>query len=113
LLTGDISMKAEPQVLAQLSPGTPPVMLVPHHGSSSSSSAAFIGAIRPPFALVSAGWRNRFGHPRPDVLARYAEAHVPMFNTAEQGAMEVDFPADRAAQRQLGWRLRDRRYWRE
>ncbi len=113
LLTGDISSKVEPAVVAALDAGPPPVLLVPHHGSKTSSSAAFIAALRPPLALVSAGWRNRFGHPRPAVVARYADAEVPLFNTAVQGALEVDFPADGPPRRQPGWRLRQTRYWRE
>ena len=113
LLTGDISSKMEPAVAAALGAGPPPVLLVPHHGSKTSSGAAFIAALKPPLALVSAGWRNRFGHPRPDVVARYDDAGVPWFNTAEQGALEVDFPADGPPQRKPGWRLRQTRYWRE
>lgn len=113
LLTGDISSKVEPAVVAALDAGPPPVLLVPHHGSKTSSSAAFIAALRPSLALVSAGWRNRFGHPRPEVVARYADAGVPLFNTAEQGALEVDFPADGSPRREPGWRLRQTRYWRE
>ena len=113
LLPGDISTRMEPTVLAALGAGPPPVLLVPHHGSKSSSSAEFIAALKPPMALVSAGWRNRFGHPRPEVVARYAAARVPFFNTAVQGAIEVDFPADGPPRRQPGWRLRQRRYWRE
>jgi competence protein ComEC len=113
LLTGDISSKVEPAVAAALDAGPPPVLVVPHHGSKTSSSAAFIAALRPPLALVSAGWRNRFGHPRPEVVARYAEAGVPLFNTAVEGALEVDFPADGPPRREPGWRLRQPRYWRE
>ena len=74
LLTGDISARVEPQVAAAVGAGMPPVLLVPHHGSKSASSAAFIARLQPPLAVVSAGWRNRFGHPRPEVLARYAAA---------------------------------------
>jgi competence protein ComEC len=113
LLTGDISSKMEPQVAAALGPGMPPVLLVPHHGSKTSSSAAFLAAIQAPWAVVSAGWRNRFGHPKPEVLARYADAQVPVFNTAEQGAMPLDFPPDAGARREQGWRQRRPRYWRE
>jgi competence protein ComEC len=113
LLTGDISAKMELQVAAALDPGPPPVMLVPHHGSKTSSSAAFIAAVRPRLAVVSAGWRNRFGHPKPEVLARYAEAHVPVFDTARQGAIPLDFPADAPPRREPGWRQRQARYWRE
>ncbi|HZY34212.1 MAG TPA: DNA internalization-related competence protein ComEC/Rec2, partial [Rhodanobacter sp.] len=113
LLTGDISSKMEPQVAAALGTGPSPVMLVPHHGSKTSSSAAFIAAVRPRLALVSAGWHNRFGHPKPEVLARYADAHVPVFDTARQGAMVLDFPADTPPRREPGWRQRQARYWRE
>jgi competence protein ComEC len=113
LLTGDISVKEEPQVLAAMDRGVPPVMLVPHHGSSGSSSERFIAGIQPTLAVVSAGWRNRFGHPRPNTLARYAAASIPVFNTAEQGAIPLDFPANGPAQRRQGWRFRETRYWRE
>ncbi|MFC5435359.1 DNA internalization-related competence protein ComEC/Rec2 [Rhodanobacter umsongensis] len=113
LLTGDISSAAEPQVAAALGPGPRPVLLVPHHGSRTSSSAAFIAAVRPSLALVSAGWHNRFGHPKREVLARYGEAHIPVFNTAELGAIPLEFPADGPPRRGLGWRLQQPRYWRE
>jgi competence protein ComEC len=113
LLTGDISSAVEPQVAAALGSGPPPILLVPHHGSKTSSSAAFIAAVRPSLALVSAGWHNRFGHPKPEVLARYGEARVPLFNTAEQGAIPLEFPADGPPRRGPGWRLQQPRYWRE
>ena len=55
--------------------GTPlaaDVLLVPHHGSRTSSTRGFIDAVAPRWAIVQAGYRNRFGHPAPDVVARYA-----------------------------------------
>jgi competence protein ComEC len=113
LLPGDISSKAEPAVAAAVEAGPPPVLVVPHHGSKTSSGAAFIAALRPSLALVSAGWRNRFGHPRAEVVARYADAGVPLFNTAVEGAVEVEFPADGTPRRQPGWRRQQPRYWRE
>ena len=113
LLTGDISSSVEPEVVAQLGAGRAPILLVPHHGSKTSSSDAFIRAVQPPLAVVSAGWHNRFGHPKPEVVKRYAEAGVPLFNTAIQGAIRLDFPAVGPPQRQPGWRLQHRRYWRE
>jgi competence protein ComEC len=64
-------------------------------------------------AIVSAGWRNRFGHPRPQVLQRYAAAGVPVLNTAISGAVEVDFPAKGPAHVAAMWRQRQPRYWRE
>lgn len=113
LLTGDITSKAEPRVLAALGDGPSPVLLVPHHGSKTSSSDDFIDAVDAPFAIVSAGWRNRFGHPKPEVMARYAEARVPVLNTADSGAVALDFPVTGAPRVAARWRLREPRYWRE
>lgn len=113
LFTGDISARVEPVVAASLDPGPAPVLLVPHHGSKTSSSAAFIAALQPSLALVSAGWRNRYGHPRPEVVQRYAKAGVSLLNTADNGAIAVDFPAAEAPHVTTRWRLHDRRYWRE
>lgn len=113
LLTGDISQRVEPQVAAALGSGPPPVLLVPHHGSKTSSSRGFIGTLHPSLAVVSAGWRNRFGHPRPEVLQRYREAGVPVLNTATGGAIQIDFPADAEARVTATWRQRQARYWRE
>jgi len=113
LLTGDIAAGTETSVAAALGAGPRPVLQVPHHGSKSSSSADFIAAIRPEFAVVSAGWRNRFGHPRPEVLQRYAVAGVPVFNTAVDGAVQIEFPAAAPSYVTARWRLLQRRYWRE
>lgn len=113
LLTGDISSRIEPQVAASLEPVRATVLLVPHHGSRYSSDPAFIAAIRPILALVSAGWHNRFGHPHPLVLARYAAARVPLLNTAERGAIEVELAPGGAPRVIETWRQRHLRYWRE
>lgn len=113
LLTGDITQRVEGAVAQALPPGRSVLMTVPHHGSETSSSAAFIAAVHPALAVVSAGWRNRFGHPRASVVARYRAAGVPLRNTARSGALELDFPVGRPAAVGPGERRRRSRYWRE
>lgn len=113
LLTGDIARDMEPQVARRVGAGAPLVLVVPHHGSNSSSSASFIAALKPRLAVVSAGWLNRFGHPRKAVLARYRAAGVPVLNTATAGAVRVRFPRRGAPRVTARWRLDHRRYWRE
>jgi competence protein ComEC len=113
LLTGDISDRIEPQVATATGSGPPLVLLVPHHGSKTSSSAAFIAATHPVLAIVSAGWLNRFGHPSPAVVARYAAAGVPLLGTATAGAVRVRFAPAAPPRVSDRWRWRDRRYWRE
>lgn len=113
LLTGDISSRVEPAVAAAAGAGPPLVLVVAHHGSKSSSSADFLAALQPTSALVSAGWRSRFGHPHPLVVQRYAAAGVPLWNTADSGALTVAFPRDAAPLLVSRERERQRRYWRE
>lgn len=113
LLPGDISRKVEPAVAATLGAGPSPVLVVPHHGSKTSSSEAFIHALAPPLAIVSAGWRNHFGHPKPEVMARYTAADVPVLNTADSGALALAFPVAGPARVTARWRQRAPRYWRE
>jgi competence protein ComEC len=113
LLTGDISNRVEPDVARAVGAGAPLVLVVPHHGSKSSSGAEFIAKLRPLLAIVSAGWRSRFGHPNPQVVERYRAADVPLENTAVAGALQIAFPPDAAPRLASRERERQRRYWRE
>lgn len=64
------------------------VVKVPHHGSRSSSSPAFVAAVAPRFAVVSAGAENRFGFPAADVLARWSAAGAQVERT-DGGAVRL------------------------
>jgi competence protein ComEC len=113
LLSGDISSRIEPAIAAEMPASKTPLVLgVPHHGSHSSSSDAFIAALRPEIAVVSAGWRSRYGHPHPEVVARYRDAGASLVNTAEQGALTIEFPVE-SKPFVTAERERRRRYWRE
>ena len=85
LLTGDIEEGAE----SRIGPGRSEVLKVPHHGSKSSSSPVFIAAVAPRVAIVSAGYRNRFGHPHPTVVDRFRAAGVRLYRTDRDGAVTV------------------------
>jgi competence protein ComEC len=86
LLAGDIEQSQERRLLERGASLQAQVLLVPHHGSRTSSSEAFLDAVRPHWALVQAGYRNRFGHPAAPVLARYAERGVAVVATDRCGA---------------------------
>ncbi len=92
LLTGDATTKVEPAVAKAIGEVKHPlVMTVPHHGSKTASSAAFLDAIDPQLALASAGFRNHFGHPHADVVARLSERSIALLNTADSGYLHVRF----------------------
>ncbi|HMN76410.1 MAG TPA: DNA internalization-related competence protein ComEC/Rec2 [Burkholderiaceae bacterium] len=87
LLAGDIERQQEAAlVAADAAALRSDLLLVPHHGSRSSSSAAFLDAVQPRIAIIQAGYRNRFGHPAPDVVARYRERAVQLVASAHCGA---------------------------
>ena len=67
----------------------PPLTLlkVGHHGSITSTAEAFVEAVRPQYALISVGARNRYGHPDPQVLARLERAGARIFRTDRQGTV--------------------------
>ncbi len=97
LLAGDVEKAQETRLVADV-PALlrADVLLVPHHGSKTSSSPAFLDAVQPRFALVQAGYRNRFGHPARPVLARYDERSITVADSAHCGAMRWS-SADAAA----------------
>ena len=87
LLAGDIEAAQERALAAARANLRSDVLLVPHHGSRTSSSAPFLDAVRPRLALIQAGYRNRFGHPAPDVLARLHARGVRVADSPRCGAM--------------------------
>jgi competence protein ComEC len=87
LLTGDIERAQELALVERHAQALrSDVLLVPHHGSRTSSTAAFIEAVAPRVAVVQAGYRSRFGHPAPDVVARYTDRGVTVVRTDVCGA---------------------------
>jgi competence protein ComEC len=86
------------------------VLVLPHHGSRSSSSAAFVAAVQPALGLVAAGHRNRFGHPHPEVVARYEAAGTRLYGSAESGALRLRLAAETPLQ-VAAYRHSHRRFW--
>jgi len=91
LLTGDISKKVERELIESGVLDRSDVLIAPHHGSKTSSSTAFIKAISPNLAIFSTGFMNRWKMPNKDVLARYRQLDVKTLNTADKGAISVEF----------------------
>ena len=110
LLTGDIEAEQEQRLVRDhASALASHVLVVPHHGSKTSSTPAFLDAVAPRLAVVQAGYRNRFGHPAPPVLARYAERSIAVRRSDTCGAWvwqpREDEPAGRCEREARG------RYW--
>lgn len=89
LLTGDLPVAGETAWLATQKRPYADWLLVGHHGSRTSSGEAFVRALGPGAALVSRARHNSYGHPHPQVLARFASQDVAVHDTAEEGALSI------------------------
>ena len=110
LLPADIERVSEQDLLERMPDKLKAdVLLVPHHGSMTSSTEAFIDAVRPATAIFTVGYRNRFGHPKDEILERYQARGIKIWRTDESGALDLRFGAEGMllqSQRQLR-----QRYW--
>lgn len=111
LLTGDIEAGAEAALVQHAGEALRnDVLLAPHHGARASSGRDFIAAVEPRWVVISAGARNRFGHPSPEALARYRSAGAAVLRTDRDGAVTVRLaPGGVRAETQADKRAR---YWR-
>lgn len=88
LLPADIEKGAERTLLDTQPEALPARILVaPHHGSKTSSTQDFVDAVHPQYVLFPVGYRNRYGHPKADVAARYQALNAQMFDSAQHGAI--------------------------
>ncbi len=90
LFTGDAG-EAEEEAMTRRYGGSlrARVLKAGHHGSRTSTSAAFLDAVRPERVVVSAGKRNRYGHPAPETLRRLEERGIPVSRTDRDGTVSV------------------------
>jgi competence protein ComEC len=94
LLTGDIGQVVERDLLRRDAAALrAEVVLVAHHGSDESSDPGFVAATGARQALISAGYGNRFDHPRPGVVARWRQAGAQVHDTLDEGALRVRLQA--------------------
>ncbi|MFA7282090.1 MAG: competence protein ComEC, partial [Sterolibacterium sp.] len=69
------------------------LLIVPHHGSRTSSTPGFIQAVGASRVIFPVGYRNHFGHPKPDVVGRYRQSGARMYRTDLEGALTVNLAA--------------------
>lgn len=88
LFTGDAEEDEEERLV-----NTCPALLdvrflkVAHHGSKSSSTEAFLNAVTPEIAVVSASEDNSYGHPAPTVITRLKQVGCRIYRTDREGTL--------------------------
>ena len=109
LLLGDVERLGEREV-ARHPRVAADVVVVAHHGSATSSTLPLVAATRARYALVSAGFANRWGFPKPVVVERWEAAGASVRSTGELGALHVRLGIEGVEL--VAERERRRRYWR-
>ena len=97
LLTADIEAEAERYLVRTAPDLESDVLKVAHHGSKSSTTAGFLRAVKPRWAVISAGPDNPYGHPHPSVVARLEAAvgREGIYQTAHHGTIEFSTDGQR------------------
>ncbi len=106
LLTSDIELADEQQMVSNGLPKSQ-VLLVPHHGSGTSSSQTLLDAVQPEIAIIPVGYRNRYRHPKPSVMAAYETRKIRTYRTDTDGMVQVDLPSMKVS----AYRQIRQRYW--
>lgn len=92
LFMGDAERSLEYQLLASGADIDVEVLKVGHHGSKTSTAEDFLKAVSPDIAVISAGRKNRYGHPHQGVIDRLQKFGIKIFRTDLDG--DIKFVAD-------------------
>lgn len=91
MLPGDAEKQVESSILADN--GEPAlradILKAGHHGSKNSTTPAFLAAMHPSVAVISAGEDNPYGHPNQELLERLENEGVRILRTDRDGAVHV------------------------
>ena len=113
LLTGDIEKESEIELLlANKDVLASDVLVVPHHGSKTSSTVDFIQAVNAKQAIFTVGYLNRFKHPKPEIVQRYAATGSNLFRSDNAGALLLSFNTLQGIHTQQ-WRITHHKYWQD
>ena len=109
LITGDAERRGELELLESGADVSATVLVAGHHGSRTSSLAEFVERVHPRYGVFTVGYRNRFGHPHPQVVARFRELDSNILRSDTGGLIRLTF--GEAGVVASEYRPSHRRYW--
>ena len=91
LMTGDADTYAEERIVRSFPSLPADILKLSHHGSKTGSCDAFLDAVRPSLAVVSAGAYSIYHHPSEETVQRLLKRHIPYLNTKSDGDISIIF----------------------
>ena len=109
LIMGDAERRGELEVLESGADVSATVLVAGHHGSRTSSMAEFVERVHPRYGVFTCGYRNRFGHPHPQVVERFRAMDSNVLRSDTGGLIRLTF--GEAGLVASEYRPSHRRYW--
>jgi len=109
LITGDAERRSEFELLGSGAGMAATVLVVGHHGSRTSSTAEFVEQVQPRYGVFTMGYRNRYGHPHPQVVAQFRSQGADILRSDTGGLIKFTF--GEAGVVASEYRPSSRRYW--
>jgi competence protein ComEC len=91
LFMGDAGKEEEAEIMERYPSLRADIVKVGHHGSNTSTDPAFLHQLEPEEALISAGRKNRYGHPAPEVVEALKNENIRIWRTDTDGAVVYSF----------------------
>ena len=89
LLTGDVEISVEKEIIENGDLVSSDVLKVAHHGSKTSSLEEFIKIVDPSIAVISVGENNSYNHPYPTVLELLDKYDINILRTDLVGDIKI------------------------
>jgi competence protein ComEC len=109
LITGDAERRGELELMESGADISATVLVVGHHGSRTSSLDEFVDLAHPEYGVFTVGFRNRYGHPHPQVVARLRDRDTRILRSDTGGLVRLTF--GEAGVVASEYRASDRHYW--
>ena len=111
LITGDAERRGELELLESGADLSATVLVAGHHGSRTSSLIEFVEQVQPRIGVFTVGYRNRFNHPNPQVVARFRDQNVRILRSDNSGLIRLTFGEGGVEASE--YRPTHRRYWQD
>ncbi len=89
LITGDMDSGCERDLIDYAELPDVELMLAGHHGSKYSNSKQLLERVRPDVTVFSVGAYNRYGHPTPEAMERFAAVGADIYRTDTMGTVSL------------------------
>ncbi|MCF6136121.1 ComEC/Rec2 family competence protein [Pseudalkalibacillus berkeleyi] len=87
LLMADAGVISENELIKKLDDEKVDVLKVAHHGANTGTGHALLKKIKPDYAIISVGRKNKYGYPSKDVLNRLKSNDIQVYRTDKLGTI--------------------------